>query len=273
MQIDYTPEQKRFRDELREYFAALMTDALTAELAGAWEGGGPEFRKAMKQMGRDGLLGVSWPKEYGGQERSPVEQFIFADEVQAAGFPFPFLTLSTVGPMLQAHGTEEQRREYLPEDPRRRALLRNRVLRALGRDRPRFAEDERRARRRRLGDQRAEDVDEPGGVRRLRLARGANRPRCGEAPGALDLSRPDQRRGFLAPAHSHRRWRHDERDVLRRRSGSSREPDRRREQRLEVDHRTAQSRAHLADDGGADCAATSRRSPHGRRRPPATGSA
>jgi len=115
MQIDYTPEQKRFRDELREYFSAMMTDALTAELAGAWEGGGPEFRKAMKQMGRDGLLGVSWPREYGGQERSPVEQFIFADEVQAAGFPFPFLTLSTVGPMLQEHGTEEQRRQYCPK--------------------------------------------------------------------------------------------------------------------------------------------------------------
>jgi alkylation response protein AidB-like acyl-CoA dehydrogenase len=93
----------------------MMTDALTSELAGAWEGGGPEFRKAMKQMGRDGLLGLSWPLEYGGQERSPVEQFIFADEVQAAGFPFPFLTLNTVGPMLQEHGTEQQRREYCPK--------------------------------------------------------------------------------------------------------------------------------------------------------------
>ncbi len=115
MQIDYTPEQRQFRDELREYFSAMMTDALSAEISGAWEGGGPEFRKAMKQMGRDGLLGVSWPKEYGGQERSPVEQFIFADEIQAAGFPFPFLTLNTVGPMLQQHGTEEQRKTYCPK--------------------------------------------------------------------------------------------------------------------------------------------------------------
>ena len=65
----------------------MMTDALTSELSPGWEGGGPEFQKAMRQMGKDGLLGLSWPKQYGGQERSPIEQFIFADEVQAVGFP------------------------------------------------------------------------------------------------------------------------------------------------------------------------------------------
>ena len=114
MQIDLTTEQRRFRDGLREYLAAMMTDALQKELGSGWEGGGPEFRKAMKQMGQDGLLGVSWPKEYGGQERSAVEQFIFADEVQAVGFPLPFLTLNTVGPVLQEHGTEAQRRSFCP---------------------------------------------------------------------------------------------------------------------------------------------------------------
>jgi 3-oxocholest-4-en-26-oyl-CoA dehydrogenase alpha subunit len=114
MEIDYTPEQRRFRDGLRAYFADMMTDALAGELSGAWEGGGPEFRKAMKRMGKDGLLGVSWPKQYGGQERSPVEQFLFADEVQASGFPFPFLTLNTVGPMLREHGTEAQSRYFCP---------------------------------------------------------------------------------------------------------------------------------------------------------------
>ena len=115
MEIDLNPEQRRFRDHLREYFAAMMTDALREELSGAWEGGGPEFRGAMQQMGQDGLLGVSWPKKYGGQERSAVEQFLFADEVQAVGFPLPFLTLNTVGPVLQEHGTEEQRRFFCPQ--------------------------------------------------------------------------------------------------------------------------------------------------------------
>ncbi|MBY0277470.1 acyl-CoA dehydrogenase family protein [Candidatus Binatia bacterium] len=113
MEIRLTEEQRAFRDHLRDYFAKMMTDDLRRELAQPefQEGGGPEFRKAMKQMGRDGLLGLSWPKEYGGQERTPVEQFIFADEIQATGFPLPFLTLNTVGPVLFQHGSEDQRRD------------------------------------------------------------------------------------------------------------------------------------------------------------------
>jgi alkylation response protein AidB-like acyl-CoA dehydrogenase len=114
MELDLTAEQRRFRDDLRSYLARLMTDALVRELASGGEGGGPEFRRAMKQMGRDGLLGVSWPRQYGGQERSAIEHFLFADEVQAAGFPLPFLTLNTVGPTLREYGTPEQSQAFCP---------------------------------------------------------------------------------------------------------------------------------------------------------------
>jgi len=113
MYIDYTPEQRALRDELRVYFAGMMTPELQAEITGA-EGGGPLYRKALRQMGKDGWLGVGWPKQYGGQGRSPIEQFIFSDEVQRAGFPLPFLTLNTVGPTIMENGTEEQKREFLP---------------------------------------------------------------------------------------------------------------------------------------------------------------
>jgi alkylation response protein AidB-like acyl-CoA dehydrogenase len=114
MEIDFTPDQRKFRDELRGYFADMMDEALIRELSSGGEGGGPEFRRAMKQLGRDGLLGLSWPREYGGQERSPVEQFIFADEIQAIGFPLPFLTLNTVGPTLREYGTKEQSQYFCP---------------------------------------------------------------------------------------------------------------------------------------------------------------
>lgn len=115
MELDFTPEQKKFRDELRSYFDAMMSDELVAELRSDSEGGGPLFRKAMKQMGRDGLLGVGWPREHGGQGRTPIEQFIFADEIQTAGFPLPFLTLNTVGPTLRHYGTAEQKAFFLPK--------------------------------------------------------------------------------------------------------------------------------------------------------------
>jgi alkylation response protein AidB-like acyl-CoA dehydrogenase len=114
MYLDYTPEQMTFRDQLREYFERMMTPELEAELKGS-EGGGPLYSVALRQMGKDGLLGIGWPKEYGGQGRSPIEQFIFADEVQRAGYPLPFLTLNTVGPTLMRFGTDEQRARFLPQ--------------------------------------------------------------------------------------------------------------------------------------------------------------
>ena len=113
MYLDYTPEQRQLREELRAYFAQLLTPELQAELS--WkEGGGPLYRQALRQMGRDGWLGVGWPQEYGGQGRSPVEQFIFTDEIQRAGFPLPFLTLNTVGPTIMEYGTPEQKALFLP---------------------------------------------------------------------------------------------------------------------------------------------------------------
>ena len=113
MRIDLTPEQQAFKDELRDYFSRLIAPDLIEEIRGS-EGGGPVYTRILKQMGRDGLLGVGWPTEYGGQGRGPIEQFIFSDEVQRAGFPLPFLTLNTVGPTLMRYGTDEQRNFFLP---------------------------------------------------------------------------------------------------------------------------------------------------------------
>jgi alkylation response protein AidB-like acyl-CoA dehydrogenase len=57
---------------------------------------------------------LGWPKEYGGQDRSQLDQLIFLDEAALAGVPIPFLTLNTVGPTIMRHGTEEQKRSLLP---------------------------------------------------------------------------------------------------------------------------------------------------------------
>ena len=114
MELELSAAQRTFRDDLRSYLADLMTPALVAEVATDLEGGGPEFRAAMRRMGRDGMLGHSWPARFGGRDSSAVEQFLFADEVQAVGFPLPFLTLNTVGPVLMEYGTEEQQQHFCP---------------------------------------------------------------------------------------------------------------------------------------------------------------
>ena len=113
MRIAYTDEQEALRRQLRGYFAELMTPELRAA-AEAGEMGGPRYRELALRLGRDGWLGVGWPREYGGQGRSAIEQFIFFDEAQRAGAPIPFLTINTVGPTLMQFGTEEQKQDFLP---------------------------------------------------------------------------------------------------------------------------------------------------------------
>jgi alkylation response protein AidB-like acyl-CoA dehydrogenase len=111
--IDLTPEQRALQLEMREYFAMLMTPERRAELKDG-EAGGEAYRAVVRQMGSDGWLGVGWPKEYGGQDRSPLEQYIFFDEANTAGVPMPLVTLNTVGPTLMAYGSDEQKQQFLP---------------------------------------------------------------------------------------------------------------------------------------------------------------
>jgi alkylation response protein AidB-like acyl-CoA dehydrogenase len=108
-----TDQQRALQQELRDYFARMLTPEVRKELGG--EGDNPElFRELVRQVGRDGWLGLGWPKEYGGGGASAYEQLILFTEVQRAGAPFPFVTVNTVGPTIMAYGTQEQKDRYLP---------------------------------------------------------------------------------------------------------------------------------------------------------------
>ena len=116
MHLTYTPEQERLRQELRAYFAGLMTPDVREALATADGdyGNGEAYRLVVRQLGRDGWLALSWPAEYGGRGAPMLDQLIFTDEAAAAGVPVPFLTINTVGPTIMRFGTGEQKALYLP---------------------------------------------------------------------------------------------------------------------------------------------------------------
>ena len=131
MNIQFTQEQLALRDELRAYFAQLMTPELRAECErDMGEGGGPLWREALRQMGRDGWIGVGWPESWGGRGLTPLEQFIFVEEVMRAGYPFPFLTTESVGPILAEHGNDWIRAELVPK------ILQGELLIAIGYSEP-----------------------------------------------------------------------------------------------------------------------------------------
>ncbi|MEB3030364.1 acyl-CoA dehydrogenase [[Mycobacterium] nativiensis] len=117
MQISYTPAQEELRQELRSYFTTLMTPERREALSSTQGeyGTGNVYRETVAQMGKDGWLTLSWPKEYGGQARSSMEQLIFTDEAAIAGAPVPFLTINSVAPTIMAFGTEEQKKFFLPK--------------------------------------------------------------------------------------------------------------------------------------------------------------
>jgi hypothetical protein len=115
VRVAYNEEQVALSEELRAYFARILTPAVRKELGPrAGEHQGPEFRRVVGQFGKDGWLGIGWPKEYGGQGRSAIEQYIFYDEARKADAPIPLVTLNTVGPTLMQHGSDEQKARFLP---------------------------------------------------------------------------------------------------------------------------------------------------------------
>ncbi len=116
MDLDYTPGQEQLRQQLRGYFAGLMTPEVRQSLAGAdgEYGSGQAYRQVVRQLGSDGWLALSWPAEFGGRDGTMLDQLIFMDEAAVAGVPVPFLTINTVGPTIMRYGTPEQKARYLP---------------------------------------------------------------------------------------------------------------------------------------------------------------
>jgi alkylation response protein AidB-like acyl-CoA dehydrogenase len=112
MFIDFTDAQLALRDELRSYFAGLMTPAERASML--TQRHGTVYREVVRRMGRDGWLGVGWPEEYGGRGLGQIEQQIFVNEATLADVQLPSVTLQTVGPTLMAHGSKEQKDFFLP---------------------------------------------------------------------------------------------------------------------------------------------------------------
>lgn len=116
MDISYTSEQQALREELRNYFTHLMTPERREALAATTGeyGSGNVYREIVQQMGKDGWLTLGWPEEYGGQNRSAMDQLIFTDEAAIAGAPVPFLTIDSVAPTIMHYGTPEQKEYFLP---------------------------------------------------------------------------------------------------------------------------------------------------------------
>ena len=115
MDFGYTEEEEKFREKLAEFLDENLTEEIARQ---NWEdkGVGPEARQFSRKLAANGFLGMSWPKEYGGQGLPPAYDFILLDELgKRWGCHVPFDGGYTmVGPAILRRGSEEMKKEFLP---------------------------------------------------------------------------------------------------------------------------------------------------------------
>ena len=115
MNLDYTPEEQAFREEVRRF----LTEKLPTRLSDKVRTGKRLTKADMEEwhaiLNAKGWLAPHWPEEYGGTGWSVMQKFIFETEAAQAHAPriVPF-GLSMLAPVLIKYGSEEQRRHYLP---------------------------------------------------------------------------------------------------------------------------------------------------------------
>src|SRR5213594_1486694 len=120
MNLSFTPEQEAFRLRLRRWLAEnLPTGWGTEDFPGfASEDDETAFlRDWQARLHRAGWCGLSWPPEYGGAGATSIEQAIYDEETARAQAPelINKVGVNNVGPTLMRHGTEEQKRRFIPK--------------------------------------------------------------------------------------------------------------------------------------------------------------
>ena len=110
-----TPNSAPGWTEVREFLRENVTDALRAEIAEHnLEHPGGEVAAFRAKLGAKGWFGLNWPAEYGGLGLGPVHLHLLMTEFEYWGAPGPDLTVTSIAPMIMRHGTEQNKREFLP---------------------------------------------------------------------------------------------------------------------------------------------------------------
>jgi alkylation response protein AidB-like acyl-CoA dehydrogenase len=105
--LNYTPGDDAFRARVREWLEQNLPDEPVETVA--------QQRAWHRKLYDAGLVGMGWPREYGGQDARPMEQAIAAEEMARVNAPLGVKTLgiAIVGPTIIHHGTEEQKQRFL----------------------------------------------------------------------------------------------------------------------------------------------------------------
>ena len=123
MKLDLTEAQRAFQREVRAFFADEYPRDIVAKMRSGQTLTRADQVRAQQALNARGWFGVGWPKEFGGPGWTPVERYLFDEELERADAPniIPMAVLY-IGPIICAFGSPEQQAKWLPDILESRAM-------------------------------------------------------------------------------------------------------------------------------------------------------
>lgn len=121
MDFEFSPDQQQFMNDVRAFLADEAKKPYAKEVmspnreADSMLSDSPERREFNKQLAQKRFLGMSWPVEFGGQAKEGIFEYLVNEELASVGAPLIGKGVGCVGKTLIRHGSEKQKREFLPQ--------------------------------------------------------------------------------------------------------------------------------------------------------------
>ena len=114
MDLSFTPEEHAFRAELRDFFHTAIPDRIRRKLREGLHPSKDDQVESQRILNARGLAVPHWPVEWGGQDWTAIQTYIYQDELQQASVPFPLaFNASMVGPVIAEFGSQAQKQRFL----------------------------------------------------------------------------------------------------------------------------------------------------------------
>ena len=135
MNFELSPEEKQFREQIREFFKnEQATTGMRREVESGL-GFGPCAWEVLRGLGSRGWLAPTWPREYGGSGLPQIYRYIIMEELDYFTEQHSLVGAGMAGPIILARGSDEQKQEYLPR------IARGEIEFALGYSEPEAGSD------------------------------------------------------------------------------------------------------------------------------------
>jgi pimeloyl-CoA dehydrogenase large subunit len=115
MDLSYTAEELAFRDDLAKFFRREIPAEVRRKVSEGRKLAREDYVTSQKILHAAGLATPNWPVAWGGKDWSPVQRYIYVEELQAAAVPQPLgFNVNMVGPVIATFGNDAQKQRFLP---------------------------------------------------------------------------------------------------------------------------------------------------------------